>query len=138
VAELAGNKQRFKEKNADLAVIGSGDPAHFKEFREKTGYDGLLFSDPSLAAFSLLGFAGGIGGVMSIHAVFKAVSAFRQGHRQGSVQGSALQLGGAIVIDVSGAVRYFYASAKAGDHPAVDALIRAVDKDSRLPSDSVR
>ncbi len=44
-------------KKADLAVIGSGDPAHFQKFREKTGYDGLLFSDPSLAAFSLLGFA---------------------------------------------------------------------------------
>lgn len=138
MAELAGNKDRFKEKNVGLAVIGSGDPAHFKEFREKTGYDGLLFSDPSLAAFSLLGFTGGVAGLMSIHAVFKAVSAFRQGHRQGRVQGSALQLGGAIVIDVSGAVRYYYASAKAGDHPAVDVLIRAVDQDSRQTSDSDR
>jgi hypothetical protein len=114
----------------NLAVIGSGDPVHFKEFREKTGYNGLLFSDPSLAAFSLLGFAGGITGVMSIRSVFNAVSAFRQGHRQGAVQGSALQLGGAIVIDVSGAVRYYYASAKAGDHPAVEDLIQAVDTGS--------
>jgi peroxiredoxin len=126
VAELAENENRFKEKNADLAVIGSGDPTHFKEFRKKTGYEGLLFSDPSLAAFSLLGFTGGISGVMSIRSVFKAVSAFRQGHRQGSVQGSTLQLGGAIVIDASGAIHYYFASANAGDHPAVDELIRAV------------
>lgn len=126
MAELAENADRFKEKNADLAVIGSGDPAYFKEFREKTGYEGLLFSDPSLAAFSLLGFTGGITGVMSIRSVFKAVSAFRQGHRQGSVQGSTLQLGGAIVVEASGVIRYYFASAKAGDHPAVDELIRAV------------
>jgi peroxiredoxin len=131
VAELAEQRHRFKEKNAQLAVIGSGDPAHFKEFREKTGYDSLLFSDPSLAAFSLLGFARGITGMMSIRSVFNAVSAFRQGHRQGSVQGSTLQLGGAIVIDVSGAVRYYFASAKAGDHPAVDELIRALDRSLR-------
>jgi len=134
VAELAENVNRFKEKNANLAVIGSGDHRHFKEFREKTRYDGLLLSDPSLAAFSLLGFTGGITGVMSVRSVFKAVSAFRQGHRQGSVQGSSLQLGGAIVIDVSGAVRYYFASAKAGDHPAVDELIRALDRSSRSDS----
>jgi len=131
VAELAEQKHRFKEKNTQLAVIGSGDPAYFKEFREKTGYDGLLFSDPSLAAFSLLGFARGITGMMSIRSVFNAVSAFRQGHRQGSVQGSTLQLGGAIVINVSGAVRYYFASAKAGDHPTVDELIRALDRSLR-------
>jgi peroxiredoxin len=112
----------------DLVVIGSGDPVHFKEFRSKTGYDGLLFSDPSLKAYSALGFSKGLMGFMSIGSVFKAASALKQGHRQGSIQGSTLQLGGAIVIDASGAVRYFFAGKKAGDHPDIDTLLMALDE----------
>lgn len=127
MAELAENSQNFNDKNVNLAVIGSGDPRHFKDFQKTTGYGGLLFSDPSLAAFSLLGFTKGLAGFMSIRSVFKAASALKKGHRQGSVQGSAMQLGGAIVIDESGAVRYFFSGKKAGDHPKINELIRAVD-----------
>lgn len=65
---------------------------------------------------------------MSIGSVFKAASAFKQGHRQGSIQGSTFQLGGGIVIDTSGAVRYFFSSKKAGDHPKVDDLLLAIGK----------
>ncbi len=127
MAELAENSQNFNDKNINLAVIGSGDPRHFKAFKKTTGYEGLLFSDPSLVAFSLLGFSKGLAGFMSIRSVFKAASALREGHRQGSVQGSTMQLGGAIVIDVSGAVCYFFSGRKAGDHPKINELIRAVD-----------
>jgi hypothetical protein len=65
-------------------------------------------------------------GFVSIGSVFKAASAFKQGHRQGSIQGSTFQLGGAIVVDTSGAVRYFFSSKKAGDHPTVDDLLLAI------------
>ncbi len=127
MAELAENSQYFNDKNVTLAVIGSGDPRHFETFKKTTGYGGLLFSDPSLAAFSLLGFSKGLAGFMSISSVFKAASALKKGHRQGSVQGSAMQLGGAILIDVSGAVCYFFSGKKAGDHPKINELISAVD-----------
>jgi len=132
VAELAENSHNFNNINVNLAVIGSGDTRHFKDFKKITGYGGLLFSDPSLAAFSLLGFSKGLAGFMSIRSVFKAGSALKQGHRQGSVQGSAMQLGGAVVIDVSGAMRYFFAGRKAGDHPKINELISAVDDSQSL------
>ena len=111
----------------NLAVIGSGDPEYFPEFRGRTGYDGLLFSDPSRKTFSALGFSSGLMGFMSIGSVIKAASALKQGHRQGSIQGSTLQLGGAIAVDSSGAVRYFFAGSKAGDHPEIDEMLRAVE-----------
>ena len=112
----------------DLVIIGSGDPVHFTEFREKTGYSGLLFSDPSLKTFLALGFSNGLKGFVSIGSVFKAASALKQGHRQGSIQGSRFQLGGAIVVDTSGTVRYFFSSEKAGDHPTVDDLLRVFEE----------
>lgn len=126
VAELATQAKRFKDKNARLIVIGSGDARHFNEFRKVTGYKDLLFSDPSLTVFSMLKFSSSITGFMSINSVFKAVLALKNGHRQGAIQGSTMQLGGAVVIDASGVVRYFFAGKKAGDHPHIDDLIRAV------------
>jgi hypothetical protein len=112
----------------NLVVIGSGDPGHFKAFREKTGYNGLLYTDPSLKTFSVLGFSNGLIGFMSIGSVFKAASAWKQGHRQGSIQGSTLQLGGAVVVNTAGTVIYFFAGKKAGDHPDVDDLLMALEK----------
>jgi len=135
VAELAAEAQRFKEKNGSLVVIGSGHPRHFMEFREITGYQDQLFSDPSLKAFSLLNFSSSVTGFISVNSVFKAFSALKNGHRQGAIQGSTLQLGGAVVIDPAGAVRYFFAGKKAGDHPPVDDLIQALDTESFSKAD---
>ena len=122
MAELAGYTQSFKNKNARLAVIGSGEPRHFKEFQDITSYSGQIFSDPSLKAFSLLNFSSSIAGFMSINSIFKAASAFKNGYRQGST----LQLGGAIIIDTAGSILYYFASRKAGEHPDVADLIRSI------------
>jgi AhpC/TSA antioxidant enzyme len=127
VADLAKQAHRFKNKNARLAVVGSGAPHHFKEFRAITGYQDPLFTDPSRKAFNLLGFSNSITGFMSANSLFKAMSALKNGHRQGSVQGSTLQLGGAVIIDAAGLLLYYFAGRKAGEHPDIDELIQAID-----------
>ncbi len=58
------------------------------------------------------------------------MTAFKQGHRQGAVQGSTLQLGGAVVIDTKGAVRYFFSAKKAGEHPDIDSLMLEENHDT--------
>lgn len=126
MAELATHTQRFKDKNARLGVIGSGDPRHFKEFKEITGYKEQLFTDPLRKTFALLGFSNSITGFMSVNSLFKAVAALKNGHRQGAVQGSTLQLGGAVIIDSAASIRYYFAGRRAGDHPDIDALIRGI------------
>jgi len=123
---LAKSEPRFKKKNANLVVIGSGESRHFEEFRSITGYKGKLLSDPSRQAFTLLGFSKGITGLMSIKSIPRVFSAFKGGHKQGSIQGNTLQLGGAIIVDPSYTVRYYFASKKAGAHPAVADLLAAV------------
>jgi len=124
---LAKSETRFKKKNANLVVIGSGKSHHFEEFRSATGYKGTLLSDLSRKAFELLGFSNGITGLMSIKSIPRVFSALRGGHKQGSIQGNTLQLGGAIIVDPSNTVRYYFASKKAGEHPAVKDLLEAVD-----------
>jgi len=108
-------------------VIGSGEPHHFEGFRSATDYKGKLLSDPLRKTFVLLGFSKNITGLMSIKSIPRVFSALKGGHKQGSIQGNTLQLGGAIIVEPPDTVRYYFASKKAGDHPAVEDLLEAVD-----------
>lgn len=127
MAELAERESDFEKTGADLVVIGSGLPEHLDEFRKVTGYRGRLLTDPSRKAFRLLGFSGGVTGLISFKAVTGGLSALKEGHRQGPVQGSALQLGGAVVVDPEKGITWYFAGRKAGDHPKVDDLIKAAE-----------
>lgn len=126
VAEIVQNKSRFASDDLRLVVIGSDEPQYFKEFRRVTGYSGLLFSDPSRLAFSNLGFASGITGLLSLHGFSKTLLALKEGIKPGALHSSALQLGGAVIVEPSNHVRYYFASKKAGDHPAISDIFAAV------------
>jgi hypothetical protein len=114
------------EKHAKLVVIGSGDPSHLQELRHATGFRGELLTDPSRESFKVLGFASGIGKVMGLKVLSRAFSALGAGHMPGIVQGSALQLGGAVILRPDATVAYYFASAEAGDHPPINALLDAL------------
>ena len=131
VAEIAQNSSGFTDKNIKLAVIGSDETQYFKEFRKITGYSGLLLSDPSRQTYSTLGFSSGIGSLLSLQGFSKALSALKEGIKPGAVHGSALQLGGVVIVEPSEHVQYYYASKKAGDHPALADIFAAVQADKK-------
>ena len=107
-------------------VIGPGAAEHLDSFRKATGYRLDLFADPSRRSFQILGFSSGIGGLLGIKPIQRALSALSAGHRPGSLQGSALQLGGAAVIDTDGTIRLLIREKQAGDHPPVSKLLEAL------------
>ena len=126
MADLAGRYDEFTRKNAELVVIGCGKHGCIKEFQEVTGYKGKILTDPSREAFKILGLTCSIGGLLGLKSIFRAFSALRQGIKPGSLQGSALQLGGAVVVDTSPAIRYVYRSNEAGDDPPVKEMLEAL------------
>lgn len=126
VAEIVQNRSRFASKGLKLAVIASDKPQFFKEFRKVTGYSGLLLSDPTRLAFSILGFTSGITGLLSLHGLSRTLLALKEGIRPGALHGSALQLGGVLIVEPSNQIRYYFASKKAGDHPAIVDIFAAV------------
>ena len=91
-----------------------------------TGYSGELLTDPSRESYKALGFTGSIAKVMGVKVLSRAFSALRAGHMPGAVQGSTLQLGGAVIIRPDATVAYYFASAEAGDHPPVTELLHAL------------
>jgi hypothetical protein len=43
----------------------------------------------------------------------------------GSLQGDAMQLGGAVAINIKGVIHYHYKEKVAGDHPPLNQLLKA-------------
>jgi hypothetical protein len=107
-------------------VIGCGKEPHIEEFREVTGYQGKILTDPSRESFQILGFPSSIGGLLGMKTISRGLAAFRQGIKPGSLQGSPLQLGGAVVVDTDSSIRYLYRSSEAGDDPPVKEMLEAL------------
>lgn len=59
--------------------------------------------------------------------VARGLSALRKGFTPGSLQGSALQLGGAVIVDQDSSVRYLFQSSEAGEDAPVEEMIAALE-----------
>ncbi|WP_136809508.1 AhpC/TSA family protein [Desulfosediminicola flagellatus] len=127
VAELGESYSAFQDKGARLVVVGSGEVAHLKDFKASSGFEGEIFTDPSRESFRLLGFRSGVSGLLGIKAISRGFSALKEGYTPGFIQGSALQLGGAVIIDTDCTMRYHYVGEAAGDHPPIKEMLNALD-----------
>lgn len=106
-----------------LVVIGNGKPFHIKPFRKVTGYKGELYTDSTLETFKLLNLKSGLGSLFGTQSIREGLRAYREGHSQEGIQGSALQQGGALVVGPGDLVHYLYRSREPGDHPPVPDLL---------------
>ncbi|UCF95525.1 MAG: hypothetical protein JSW39_02925 [Desulfobacterales bacterium] len=125
VAELAQSASAFEERHIRLVVIGNGKPQHMQAFRQKTGYTGLLYTDPSLQAYRAMGFIHDAASLIGFKSITQGFRALKDGRLPGGLQGSALQLGGALVVGPGDTLYYYYGSRQAGDHPPLDEMLRA-------------
>ena len=107
-------------------MVGNGSVKDMKKFRNVTGYRGILLTDPSRDSYKFLKFKSGLTDIIGVKSFTQSFSALRSGFIPGSLQGHALQLGGAIVVAAKGNVTYFFRSSAAGDHPPLGALLAAV------------
>ncbi len=125
VAELARHENEFAEGDARLIVIGNGEPDQIQPFRQVTGYRGEIYTDPTRETYRTLHLRSGVGSLFGMKSIREGIRAFRNGHTQQVVQGSALQQGGALAAGPGDRVHYFYQSREPGDFPPIDELIGA-------------
>jgi hypothetical protein len=118
VAEFRPHVPAVRKAGADLVVVGSGWPAAAQHFREQLGMsDVTVVCDKDLASYRLAGFRRSVWSILDVRALVAGVRALFRGFFQGRTQGDALQVGGVLLVEPGGNVRYRYASRFAGDHP---------------------
>ncbi|WP_353740685.1 AhpC/TSA family protein [Desulfopila inferna] len=125
MAELRKQHSSFIEKNAEVAVVGTGSIAQLKEFSQIIGFSGRLFTDPFRQSFKLLGLTGEVEGIMSLEPLTTAYSALRSGFTPES-PGNFLQLNGAVIVTPEESVPYLFRSTAAGENPPVSELLSAL------------
>ena len=107
----------------EIVIVGSGAPRYAKAFREGIGCDFPVYTDQELATFKALSFSRSFAGVLKASLWKRGFEAFRDGYRQGKVQGDTRQLGGMLGVTATGEVFYRYASEHAGDHPSLEVAL---------------
>lgn len=109
-----------------LQVIGNGAPMFIAGFRETTGYDGAIYTDPSLAVFRAAELKTGLRTVLTASALTRTIGSLRRGFRQGRTQGSALQQGGVLVVATDGTVLWQQVSEGPGDNATAAEIVAAL------------
>jgi len=127
VVQLHRDIETIHATGAELHVIGNGAPMFIAGFRETTGYQGPLYTDPSLAVYRAAELRNGVRTVLNVGSVVRTVGALRRGFRQGRTQGSALQQGGVLVIARDGRVIWHQISDGPGDNAPASAIVAALD-----------
>lgn len=123
--QLHRARHEIEETGARLVVVGNGAPNFIAGFRDKTGFDGVIYTDPERNAFRALHLKRNVRSSLNLRTMSRAVKAYRAGNRQTRTKGDAWQLGGVFVVATGGALVYEQKSEYAGDHPPVEEIIEA-------------
>jgi hypothetical protein len=126
VVQLHREIDSIKTAGADVFVIGNGSPSFIEGFRETTGYDGPIYTDPSLAVFTMAYLKRGVMATLNPFALGKTLGAFARGHRQGLTKGDNWQQGGVLVIAANGKVIWHHASDRPGDNAEPSQIVAAL------------
>ena len=109
-----------------LVVVGCGQPEHIAGFRAVTGYEGRLYTDPSLRGFTAAGLARGFSKTFHPLTIVKGVAALMSGFRQGARRGNPVQQGGTFVLGPGARVGFEWRDRFAGDHPVMSDVAAAL------------
>ncbi len=111
-----------------MAVIGNGTPVMAQDFAEQFKVGVPLFTDPSRKSYELAGWRRPMGSaVLGMGTMLKAgARAMKGGFRQGKTQGDAFQIGGVLVVNPDGSVRFEHSDKAAGDHANIDDILASL------------
>jgi peroxiredoxin len=123
---LRGLEGTLEKSGGELVAIGSGTPQQAADFRREHSFPGRVLTDPELATYRAAGLRREARRVVTPGSIRRAIGAYRQGHRQGRVQGDPWQQGGTLVLTADGRPLLHHVSSGTSDHAAVEAIAAAL------------
>ena len=126
VVQLHRDKDRFEAAGADVVVIGNGTPNFIAGFRKETGFDGTLYTDPSLETYKLAGMKRSFLRTISPMGLFYAVRATARGQKQTRTKGDRDQQGGVIVVRPDGTMPFAHQDKSPGDLATNEQILKSL------------
>lgn len=123
---MSGREEEFTAKGAGIAAIGMGIPEMAADFREKQNIGFPLLVDRTKQTYRALDMKRGtLWDILGPQNWLRFVN--RLGHGVGKPKQDPLQMGGVVVADRGGAVRYSFRASAAADAPPIDEVLRALE-----------
>ena len=126
MVQLHREIESIRQAGAELFLIGNGSPSFIEGFRETTHYDGVIYTDPSLAVYKAAELKRGVMKTLDPRALGNTFRSLAAGHRQGMPQGDTWQQGGVLVIATDGRVVWHHASDRPGDNAEPRQIVAAL------------
>lgn len=125
---MSGREEEFTAKGARLAAIGMGIPEMAADFREKQNVGFPLLVDRTKETYRALEMnRGNLWDVAGPQNWLRFAQGLLRGHGNAlKPKQDALQMGGVIVAEPGGKVRYVFRSSAAAENPTVDEVLAAV------------
>ena len=124
---MSGHEEEFTAKGARLAAIGMGIPEMAADFREKQDVRFPLLVDRTKETYRALEMKrGNLWDVAGPKNWLRYAKGIATGHGVAKPQQDPLQMGGVIVAERGGGVRYVFRSSAAAENPPVDEVLAAV------------
>lgn len=115
-----------------VAVVGIGEPKHAQRYCGELAPSVTCFVNKTLEAYRAFGMREGtVLELVGPQALANAAGAFGRGARQGAATGNTLMLGGVVLIDAAGVVRYAMFERHTGEHPSFNDILSEVRHWSR-------
>ena len=126
MAQLRQHEEQLAAMGATLVFVGPGSPESAQRFAaEHTGGHAVL-SDAERSSYRAAGFSRSPLRTLHWRMLVNAWRAWRQGHRQGRVQGDPWQQGGALAFSAEGEPCFRQSDRAGGDALDVEALLAAL------------
>jgi len=123
---MAPHLESVRNEGAELVVMGLGQPHHLQWFLEDEEVQVPAFTDPKRKTYKAAGFKRGVLNTMNPASAAASVKALKDGHRQTSVKGDAIQQGGVVIVRPDGSMPYIHRSKFPGDHPEPEEVLDAL------------
>lgn len=124
---MSGREDEFTTKGARLAAIGMGIPEMAADFRDKQDIAFPLLVDRTKESYRALEMKrGNLWDVLGPKNWTRFAKGIVTGHGARKPEQDALQMGGVIVADRGGDVRYVFRASAAAENPPLDEVLAAV------------
>src|SRR5271169_5307473 len=83
VSKLRDSIPAMEAKGAHLVVVGNGAPRFIESFRKTTGFQGTIWTDPTLAVYKAASFTRGVRAFLDPRAALSGIRALCGGYHTG-------------------------------------------------------
>lgn len=124
---MSGRHEEFTARGASIAAIGMGLPGMAEDFREKQGIQFPLLVDRTKETYRALEMKkGNLWDVMGPKNWARYAKGILSGHGVDKPKQDPLQMGGVLVVDTDGAVKYEFRAGAAKENPPIDEVLAAL------------